>query len=122
MWWSCSNYASISTCIEHAAQQWGSSPRNSYRLLLRAWPQVREDVKATLFDRQDKTYWIIHQLMTAAGEVVKKNTQASLLVPVVSLTRCLGWVSTAQKWDVWAGDANLTHCALRLHASELQNF
>ena len=73
MWWSCSNYASISTCIGHAAQQWGSSPRNSYRLLLRAWPQVREDVKATWFDRQDKTYWIIHKLMTAAGEVVKKK-------------------------------------------------
>ena len=79
MWWSCSNYASISTCIEHAAQQWGSSPRNSYRLLLRAWPQVREDVKATLFDRQDKTYWIIHKLMTAAGEVVK-NKQPSVTV------------------------------------------
>ena len=65
--------SSNSTCVEHAAQQWGSSPRNSYRLLLRAWPQVREDVKATWFDRQDKTYWIIHKLMTAAGEVVKKT-------------------------------------------------
>ena len=53
--------SSNSTCVEHAAQQWGLSRRQSYRLLKRAWPVVLEDVNATAVDRQEMLCWTIHQ-------------------------------------------------------------
>jgi hypothetical protein len=40
-------------------------------VLKTAWTEVREDVDATGLDRQEMLCWIIHQLMSAAGEGVK---------------------------------------------------
>ena len=71
--------SSNSTCVEHAAQEWGLSRRQSYRLLKTAWTEVREDVNATGLDRQEMLCWIIHQLMSAAGEGVK-HKQPSVTV------------------------------------------
>ena len=71
--------SSNSTCVEHASHQWGLSRRQSYRLLKRAWSEVREDVNATGVDRQEMLCWTIHQLMAAAGEGVK-NKQPSVTV------------------------------------------
>ena len=71
--------SSNSTCVEHAAQQWGLSRRQSYRLLKRAWAEVREDVHASGVDRQEMVCWTIHQLMTAAGEGIK-HKQPSVTV------------------------------------------
>jgi len=71
--------SSNSSCVEHAAQQWGLSRRQSYRLLKRAWSEVRDDVNATGVDRQEMLCWCIHQLMAAAGEGVK-NKQPSVTV------------------------------------------
>lgn len=71
--------SSNSVCVAHAAQQWGLSRRHSYRLLKRAWSEVREDVNATGVDRQEMLCWTIHQLMAAAGEGVK-NKQPSVTV------------------------------------------
>ena len=65
--------SSNSTCVEHAAQQWGLSRRQSYRLLKRAWSEVREDVNATGVDRQEMLCWSIHQLMSVAGEGIKQK-------------------------------------------------
>ena len=71
--------SSNSICVEHAAQQWGLSRRQSYRLLKRAWAEVREDVHASGVDRQGMVCWTIHQLMTAAGEGIK-HKQPSVTV------------------------------------------
>ena len=71
--------SSNSSCVEHAAKQWGLSRRQSYRLLKRAWSEVREDVNATGVDRQEMLCWTINQLMAAAGEGVK-NKQPSVTV------------------------------------------
>ena len=67
------------SCVEYAAQQWGLSRRQSYRLLKRAWSGVREDVNATGVDCQEMLCWCVHQLMSAAGEGVK-NKQPSVTV------------------------------------------
>ena len=74
--------SSNSTCVEHAAHQWGLSRRQSYRLLKQAWSEVREDLDATGVDRQEMLCWCIHQLMSAAGEGVK-NKQPSVTVGAV---------------------------------------
>ena len=71
--------SSNSSCVAHAAKEWGLSRRQSYRLLKSAWSEVREDVNATGVDRQEMLCWTIHQLMAAAGEGVK-NKQPSVTV------------------------------------------
>ena len=87
--------SSNSTCVEHAAQQWGLSRRQSYRLLKRAWAEVREDVHSSGVDRQEMVCWTIHQLMTAAGEASNTSSHPSLLALAVNWTRSWGLVTTA---------------------------
>ena len=57
----------------------GVSHRQSYRLLKTVWAEVREDVNATGLVRQEMLCWIIHQLMSAAGEGFK-DKQPSVTV------------------------------------------
>tara|TARA_B100001057_G_scaffold490420_1_gene578644 strand:- start:283 stop:645 length:363 start_codon:yes stop_codon:yes gene_type:complete len=71
--------SSNSVCVEHASQHWGLSRRQSYRLLKRAWSEVREDVDSAGIDRQEMLCWCLHQLMAAAGEGFK-NKQPSVTV------------------------------------------
>ena len=71
--------SSNSTCVEHSAQQWGLSRRQSYRLLKQAWTEVREDVNATGVDRQEMLCWTIHQSIAAAGEGIQ-HKQPSVTV------------------------------------------
>ena len=82
--------SSNSTCVEHAAQQWGLSRRQSYRLLKRAWAEVREDVHATGVDRQEMICWTIHQLMTAAGEGIRHKQPSVTVGAVRELDALLG--------------------------------
>ena len=74
--------SSNSTCVEHAAQQWGLSRPQSYRPLKRAWSEGREDVHATGVDRQEMICWAIHNLMAAAGDGIK-HKQPSVTVGAV---------------------------------------
>jgi hypothetical protein len=99
--WTClggPNYASNSTCVDHAAQQWGLSRRQSYRLLKRAWSEVREDVHASGVDRQEMVCWTIHQLMTAAGEGIKHKQPSVTVGACRQLDALLGLgVNSAQR-------------------------
>ena len=100
--------SSNSVCVEHASQHWGLSRRQSYRLLKRAWSEVREDVDSAGIDRQEMLCWCIHQLMAAAREGVKISSRQSLSAPVASLMRCLVLDSAAPIVGVMAGVADLT--------------
>ena len=91
--------SSNSTCVEHAAQQWGRSPRQSSRLLRRAWSEVREDVNVIGVDRQEMLCWSIHQLMAADGEGVRPSSRPSLSVPVVNLMGCRGKRQQLTTWS-----------------------
>ena len=82
--------SSNSTCVVHAAQEWGLSRRQSYRLLKRAWAEVREDVHATGVDRQEMICWAIHNLMAAAGDGIKHKQPSVTVGAVRELDALLG--------------------------------
>lgn len=74
--------SSNTTCALHAAQQWGLSRRQSYRLLQKAWQQIKDDVNEVGVDRQEMLSWCIHQLQAAAADGIKRG-QGSVTVGAV---------------------------------------
>ena len=82
--------SSNSTCVEHAAQQWGLSRRQSYRLLKRAWSEVREDVNATGVDRQELLSWAIQTLITASGQAMKQKNPGAVVACIRQLDHMTG--------------------------------
>ena len=82
--------SSNSTCVEHAAQQWGLSRRQSYRLLKQAWFEVHQDVEAVGVDRHELISWAIHNLMAAAGDGIKHKQPSVTIGAVRELDALLG--------------------------------
>ena len=74
--------SSNSTCAAYASQQWGLSRRQGYRLLKKAWMQIRNDVHEVAVDRQEMLCWCIHQLQAAAADGIKRG-QGSVTVGAV---------------------------------------
>ena len=81
--------SSNSTCVEHAAQQWGLSRRQSYRLLKQAWSEVHQDVEAVGVDRHELISWAIHNLMAAAGQAKQQKNPGA----VVACIKQLDWMT-----------------------------
>ena len=55
-------------CLTFARQQWGISRAQGYKLIKRAWQQIKLDIDQSGIDRQDLLSWSIQTLMTAAGK------------------------------------------------------
>ena len=47
------------SCLTFARQRWGVSRAQGYRLLKRAWTQIKADVDETGIDRQELLAWSI---------------------------------------------------------------
>ena len=82
--------SSNSTCVVHAAQEWGLSRRQSYRLLKQAWSEVYEDLEAVGVDRHELISWAIHNLMAAAGDGIKYKQPSVTVGAVRELDALLG--------------------------------
>ena len=82
--------SSNSTCVVHAAQEWGLSRRQSYRLLKQAWSEVHQDVEAVGVDRHELISWAIHNLMAAAGDGIKHKQPSVTVGAVRELDALLG--------------------------------
>ena len=80
--------SSNSTCVVHAAQAWGLSRRQSYRLLKQAWSEVHQDVEAVGVDRHELISWAIHHLMAAAGQAKQQKNPGA----VVACINQLDWM------------------------------
>ena len=76
-------------CLEFARQQWGISRAQGYKLLKRAWAQIKADVDKTGIDRQEMLAWSIQTLMAAAGQAMKQKNPGA----VVSCVRQLDWMT-----------------------------
>ena len=74
--------SSNTTCVLDARQEWGLSRSQSYRLLKKAWMQIRNDVYEVAIDRQEMLCWCIHQLQAAAADGIKRG-QGSVTVGAV---------------------------------------
>ena len=58
-------------CLVYARQTWGVSRAQGYKLVKRAWAQIKNDVDATGIDRQELLSWAIQTLITAGGQALK---------------------------------------------------
>ena len=76
-------------CLTFARQTWGVSRAQGYKLIKRAWQQIKLDIDESGIDRRELLSWSIQTLMTAAGPAMQqKNTGA-----VVSCIRQLDHMS-----------------------------
>ena len=54
-------------CLAYARQTWGVSRAQGYRLLKKAWAQIKDDIDESGIDRQELLSWSIQTLMAAAS-------------------------------------------------------
>jgi hypothetical protein len=76
-------------CLTFARQQWGVSRAQGYRLLKRAWTQIKADVDETGIDRQELLAWSIQTLMAAAGQAKQQKNPGA----VVACIKQLDWMT-----------------------------
>ena len=77
-------------CLMFARQTWGLSRAQGYRLLKKAWVQIREDVNQSGVDRQELLSWSIQTLMAAAGKAIKQNNPGAVVSAIRQLDHMTG--------------------------------
>ena len=73
-----------------ARQTWGLSRAQGYRMLKKAWVQIREDVNQSGVDRQELLSWSIQTLMAAAGKAIKQNNPGAVMSAIRQLDHMTG--------------------------------
>ncbi len=58
-------------CLTFARQTWGVSRSQGYRLLKKAWQQIKNDIDESGIDWQELLSWSIQTLMAAAGQAMQ---------------------------------------------------
>ena len=81
---------SNSECLMFARQKWGLSRAQGYRMLKKAWVQIREDVNQSGVDRQELLSWSIQTLMAAAGKAIKQNNPGAVVSAIRQLDHMTG--------------------------------
>ena len=76
-------------CLTFARQQWGISRAQGYKLLKRAWTQIKDDVDETGIDRLELLAWSIQTLMSAAGQAKQQKNPGA----VVACIKQLDWMT-----------------------------
>ena len=76
-------------CLTFARQQWGISRAQGYKLLKRAWTQIKDDVDKTGIDRLELLSWSIQTLMAAAGQAKQQKNPGT----VVACIKQLDWMT-----------------------------
>ena len=60
-------------CLTFARQTWGVSRAQGYKLIKRAWQQIKLDIDESGIDRQELLSWSIQTLMIAAGQAMQQK-------------------------------------------------
>ena len=63
-------------CLTFARQAWGLSRAQGYRLLKKAWAEIKDDIDESGIDRQELLSWSIQTLMAAAGQAMQQKNLA----------------------------------------------
>ena len=63
-------------CLVFARHTWGVSRAQGYKLVKRAWAQIKDDIDESGIDRQELLSWSIQTLMAAAGQAMQQRTRA----------------------------------------------
>jgi len=77
-------------CLAYARQTWGVSRAQGYKLVKRAWAQIKDDIDATGIDRQELLSWVIQTLITASGQAMKQKNSGAVVACIRQLDHMTG--------------------------------
>ena len=77
-------------CLGYARQTWGGSRAQGYRLLKKAWQQIKLDIDKTGIDRQELLSWSIQTLMAAAGQAMRQSNPGAVVACIRQLDHMTG--------------------------------
>ena len=68
----------------------GVSRAQGYKLVKRAWAQIKDDIDATGIDRQELLSWAIQTLITASGQAMKQKNPGAVVACIRQLDHMTG--------------------------------
>ena len=77
-------------CLTFARQAWGVSRSQGYRLLKKAWQQIKNDIDESGIDRQELLSWSIQTLMAAAGQAMQQKNPDAVVSAIRQLDHMIG--------------------------------
>ena len=77
-------------CLAFARQTWEVSRSQGYKLLKRAWQQIKNDIDESGIDRQELLSWSIQTLMAAAGQGMKQGNPGAVVACIRQLDHMTG--------------------------------
>ena len=77
-------------CLAYARQTWGVSRAQAYRLIKRAWHQIKLDIDESGVDRQELLSLSIQTLMAAAGQAMQQNYPGAVVSAIRQLDHMTG--------------------------------
>ena len=77
-------------CLTFARQAWGVSRSQGYRLLKKAWQQIKNDIDESGIDHQELLSWSIQTLMAAAGQAMKQKNPGAVVACIRQLDHMTG--------------------------------
>ena len=77
-------------CLAFARQTWGVSRSQGYKLLKRAWQQIKNDIDESGIDRQEILSWSIQTLMAAAGQAMQQRNPGAVVSCIRQLDHMTG--------------------------------
>ena len=77
-------------CLTYARQTWGVSRSQGYRLLKKAWQQIKNDIDESGIDRQELLSWLIQTLMPAAGQAMQQKNPGAVVACIRQLDHMTG--------------------------------
>ena len=77
-------------CLTFARQTWGVSRSQGYRLLKKAWQQIKNDIDESGIDHQELLSWSIQTLMATAGQAMKQKNPGAVVACIRQLDHMTG--------------------------------
>ena len=81
---------SNTACLTFMRQTWGISRSQGYRLLKKAWAQIKDDIDESGLDRQELLSWSIQTLMAAAGQAMQQKNPGAVVACIRQLDHMTG--------------------------------
>ena len=76
--------------LAYARQTWGVSRSQGYKLMKRAWAQIKDDIDETRLDRKELLSWAIPTLITANGQAMKQKNPGAVVSCIRQLDHMTG--------------------------------
>ena len=77
-------------CLAYARHTWGGSRAQGYKLVKRAWAQIKDDINESGIDRQELLSWSIQTLMAAAGQAMQQKNPGAVVACIRQLDHMTG--------------------------------